>query len=106
MPKVLHRMKKGYGKHYHRDENGRMVLLRPGDSILVDPEILAGARDKFEIVGPTPPPPVSVIGLVISEIGDGMWNVLNIETKRPINDRPLTLDEAKSITEHTEYEGA
>jgi len=106
MPKVLHRMKKGYGKHYHRDENGNMVLLRPGDTILVDPEILAGACDKFEIIGPIPPPPASIIGLVLSETDGGMWNVLNIETKRPLNDRPLTLEEAKSITEHTEYEGA
>jgi len=105
MPKVLHRMKKGYGKHYHRDEDGRMVLIRPGDSLLVDPEILAGARDKFEMIGPMPPPPDFVIGLVLSEIEGGMYNVLNIETGEPINDTPLTLEEAKSITEHIEFEG-
>jgi len=105
MPKVLHRMKKGYGKHYHRDENGRSVLLRPGDTLLVDPEILVGARDKFDVVGPVPPPPVYIIGLELSEIGNGKYNVLNAETGKPINDVPLTLKDAKSITEFIQFEG-
>lgn len=38
-----------------------------------------------------------VTGLIMVSLGEGKYNILNGDTKKPINDRPLSEEEAKAL---------
>lgn len=95
------RLKQG-AEHAWRLPNREFVPLHPGQVIECEPEQLGGARDKFEVVegdttptgGETTNPPAADFSVVAVE---GGYNVIHVGSGAPINDEPLSREEAADL---------
>jgi len=87
------------GVHYHRPANGGpIVRYDPGDVITVDSEIeLGGSLDTWDRISPPDPEPQPAYPLEIVHIGRGRYNVCRFGTDDPINDAPLSLEDARAV---------
>jgi len=93
---VLFRMRQNVGKHI-MSHGGQKKVLRPGDTIRCEKYELGNALDKFEQLEPDPPAPAPKVGLRAVHIGFGKYNVISDATGKPINDEPLTKEEARAM---------
>ena len=82
--------------------NGKMVKVRRGEVIDCEKWELGGAIRQFDQLDDDPPPaplPENV-RLTVAPRGGGDldgWNVMNPETGDPLNNAPLTKEEAEEI---------
>jgi len=83
----------------HARINGEMKLYRPGDIITLDPDDVAGFKDLLEQLEPDAPPPQPKAGLKAVHVGAGKYNVVNETTRKKINDKLLTKEEAAALVE-------
>lgn len=90
-------LRPGKGKHHMRDHTGAMVVLRPGDIIDCHALDLGGAIGKFEQLEPDPPPVTVSSTLTVVPAGDGTFNVVNPGSGLPLNDLPLSAQDASDL---------
>lgn len=96
MPELLFRMKRNVGWHTMM-VGGQKRTLKPGDEVRCEKDLLRFVMDKFDQVEPDPPPPEPKTGLKAVHRGFGKWDVINEQTGRPVNDKPLTKEDAKEL---------
>jgi len=79
--------------------NGKRVNVVHGDVIECEEWELGGFISDYECLNPRPDPPEPVESrpLTLKHAGRGRYNVIQSATGRPINDKPLTEKEAKSL---------
>lgn len=106
MPK--YRIKRGQS-HFFRDPNLKRRALRrvPAGTVIELTESQAKPfMDKLELVGPTEVEEKAVENRVMAakasepilkKVGDDQYNLVNQATGKNINDKPLTLEEAKGV---------
>jgi hypothetical protein len=96
--KKLFRMKPGCAPHTIH-ENGKKVVLRPGNTIFCEPGRLGGELIKFEEVASTTPEEAErgVARLLVRPRESGGFDVINPVTNKPINQAALNRDEAMAI---------
>jgi len=87
------RMKPGQGKHY---EDGR-VFSKAGDEMNHEPS--PAGLHKFECVTPEDPPGPRRNAPWMRPRADGLFDVINPSSGKPLNDSPLTLDDAKQLVD-------
>jgi len=91
------------GKYYRRGEvDGQTQLIChcPGDTFEAEEWEVKGVLSQLEMVTPPSPPPAPAPGLVkrgIEEDQGDWFEVINPATGEPINDRPLTEEEADAL---------
>lgn len=86
------------GNHYmHRRK------LTPGEIVECDPSEVKSFMDRFEPAEAPPPEPEPEVGLkVVAHVeGGNTFDVVNETTGKPVNDVPLTLDEARQVSSTT-----
>jgi hypothetical protein len=83
---------------------GVRVLVTSGMIIECYPEDIGAFAHQYDVINkPEEPPPEllpsgSTLAMVKREGGDlSGWDIVNPITGQPLNDTPLTLDEAKSL---------
>ena len=90
------------GPHCRR-ENGKWKDYKPGDVIEATEHELRNFPDKFKLVGPPDKPfdetrpPVKKLKMIHK--GNKKYDVVNQESGKKINTRPLTKDEAHELLE-------
>jgi hypothetical protein len=80
------------GPHY---KGGKRYV--PGDIIELHEHQAQGIMFKLEQLDPSPPPPEPEVSMMIVEIENDMFDVVNEITSERINDSSLTLSQAKSL---------
>jgi hypothetical protein len=88
------------GPHYHGPGKSKR-LIKPGEIIECEPEDLGRFLYKFDALDPAPPPPKEVAYLKSVPRGDKFDVVPIFEDEtigNPINDVPLTKEQAASMT--------
>ena len=84
-------------------EAGALRCYGPGSIYTGEKASLGASLDQWEQIDPDPEPPSPpqpTQGLIMRARGfrgKGEWDVINPETGKPINDRPLSKDEALSM---------
>ncbi len=100
MPKWI--KKPNTGRHIFRLK-GKRVTMVPGNTITCEESLLHPFLDEYECLEK---PAASVLeelepdnnGLVIEEVEEGLFNVINPENDgKPLNDSPLDKEEANSF---------
>lgn len=82
---------------------GRMTLL-PGSIIKCEPEVLKGFIDQWQSLDPVEieQEHIPTVGLeMVPAKEEGMWDVINGDSKEKINDHPLNEDEADLLIKET-----
>jgi hypothetical protein len=89
------KMKAKAGRHVM--SGGKVVL--PGQIIDCTRDEIGHALDKFEQLDPDPPEPTTPIRakLIVVERHDGGFDVVNEKTRRRLNSRKLTKEDAEDI---------
>lgn len=96
-------------KHYVREKDAKtgkskIRLVRPDEAVFLTPQAARALRDKLVTAPveadakPDVPEPEGV-KLYIVSAEDGMFNVINPETNEPINDEPLSQEDAQELLE-------
>ena len=92
MLKIKYKFKPAVGPHY---KDGKEY--GPGDIIKLRPDQAKGIMHKLEQLEPDPPEPQPEVSMVIMENADGTYNVVNEVTSEPVNDLPLTMEQARAL---------
>jgi len=97
---ALYRKLPKSGKHYFR-RGGKMICVRPGETIEAEEHELGGAISTYTCLNPPPKPsePEPTRGLVAEHRGGGRWNVINQAPGKPINDELMSKEEAEALAE-------
>lgn len=94
MPRFI--KKPGPGRFYVRSGRG-ITLIRPGEIVEKDEAFYERNNDQFNRLDPEPPPPEQIAVMRAVKRNDGYYDVINDVTNEPINDDPLTKEEAESL---------
>ena len=93
------RMKQNVGKHQMRDRLGKVLVVCPGDVVDCDPQDIDAVKWKFDQLDPEPAPdPVVPAGKEFRVVAvDGGFNVVQESSGEPLNDEPLTAQDAADL---------
>lgn len=91
------KLKEACGKHRMPGPEGNLLILLPGSIVDCDAADLGGAISKFEQIDPDPEPGTVRSEWRVEAIGDGGYNVISVASGLPLNDAPLTAQEAADI---------
>lgn len=85
------------GRFYLRAGRG-VRLVKPGDVIECSPEELGKHIDRFDRLDPEPPAPKQEAKLKAVPHLDGGYDIVSEATGEPINDAPVTKEQAEEMT--------
>ena len=99
---------------------GKKYRVRPGEIVEVPEDVLGSAVERYERLDPQPEKkgrsrqkkeapkeqPAVVKAPQLVDLGDGTYNIINADNPdKPLNDEPLTLDQAQQVLDGLEAEG-
>lgn len=110
----VYRLKPGQ-KHYLRSKGTTLYEVKPGEKVNLTKDQFQAVRDKFEFISNTEEEKAvlqegqqktEAATPILQELEDGSFNVLDPRTKLPINDEPISKEEAEELSKAYDPDGA